>query len=232
MKILSLLSALAIFSGSFFVLFDLAQAQEGIMAPGLVAPVFVGIGIFQIFIILFLFLFIPIAFIGMILRLLGFKKVGEGEGWRWNLKQTLSRFLTYLLYHVSLFGLWLIVLRSLTGSSRIFPNRYGYGNNFLESTQLLIGGYLILFLIYSVVWAFAGPYFIYFWHKMQGKPTFKPSFGSHIRLALWNIFIFFAVGIVFTTPFIERGVRNPSLKVIERVANTLGVDIEEIIKKR
>lgn len=30
---------------------------------------------------------------------------------------------------------------------------------------------------------------------------------------------------------IERGVRNPSLKVIERVANALGVNIEEIIKK-
>lgn len=30
---------------------------------------------------------------------------------------------------------------------------------------------------------------------------------------------------------IERGVRNPSLKVIERIANALGVDIEEIIKK-
>jgi transcriptional regulator with XRE-family HTH domain len=30
---------------------------------------------------------------------------------------------------------------------------------------------------------------------------------------------------------IERGVRNPSLKVIERVANAFGVNIEEVIKK-
>jgi transcriptional regulator with XRE-family HTH domain len=30
---------------------------------------------------------------------------------------------------------------------------------------------------------------------------------------------------------IERGVRNPSLKVIERIANALGVNIEKIIKK-
>lgn len=30
---------------------------------------------------------------------------------------------------------------------------------------------------------------------------------------------------------IERGVRNPSLKVIERIANALGVNIEKIVKK-
>ena len=195
MKILSLLSALVIFlsAGS-------AHAQD-IMAPGLIAPVFAGIGVLQIFIALFLFLFIPIAFIGMILRLLGFKKEGEGEGWRWNLKQAFSRFLKYLLYHVGLFGLWLIILQGLMGSSYITPNRYGYGQNPLESTQLFINGYLILFLIYAVIWAFLDPYLVYLWHKMRGKPTFKPSLGSHIRLALWNIFIFFSVGFVLQSLF-------------------------------
>lgn len=201
MKILSLLLALVIFLGNFILLSGSAHAQD-LFAPGIVAPIaFAGIGILQIFIALFLFLFIPIAFIGMILRLLGFKKEGEGEGWRWNLKQAFSRFLKYLLYHVGIFGLWLIILQGLTGSSYITPNRYGYGRNLLDSTQLLISGYLILFLIYSIAWAFAGPYFVYLWHKMRGKLTFKPSFGSHARLALWNIFIFFAVGVVLTTLF-------------------------------
>ena len=173
---------------------ELAHAQ-GLVAPGIAAiPVFAGIGILQIFIALFLFLFIPIALIGMILRLLGFKKEGEGEGWRWNLKQAFSRFLKYLLYHVGLFGLWLIILQALTGSPYITPNRYGYGQNPFESTQLLINGYLILFLIYAVACAFLGPYIVYLGHKMRGKPTFKPSLGSHGRLALWNIFIFFSVG--------------------------------------
>ena len=105
MKILTLLSALVIFLGNLLVFSELAHAQD-FMAPGIAAPlVFAGIGMLQIFIALFLFLFIPIAFIGMILRLLGFKKEGEGEGWRWNLKQAFSRFLKYLLYHIGLFGL-------------------------------------------------------------------------------------------------------------------------------
>lgn len=198
MNILSLLAVPVIFVGNLLAFSELAHAQ-GFMAPGLVAPVFVGIGILQIFIALFLFLFIPIAFIGMILRLLGFKKEGEGEGWRWNLKQAFSRFLKYLLYYVGLFGLWLVILQGLTGSSYITPNRYGYGaQNPLQSAQLLINGYLILFLIYAIAWAFIGPYLVYLWHKMRDKPTFKPSFGSHARLALWNIFIFFGVGLAFS----------------------------------
>ena len=201
MNILSLLSVLVIFLGNILVFPGLAHAQNNfIAAPGIAA--FAGIGILQIFIALFLFLFIPIAFIGMILRLLGFKKEGEGEGWRWNLKQAFSRFLKYLLYHVGLFGLWLIILQGLTGSSYITPDRYGYGaQNPLQSAQLLINGYLILFLIYAVAWAFIGPYIVYLWHKMSGKPTFKPSLGSHGRLVLWNILIFFGVGLVFSILF-------------------------------
>lgn len=198
MNILSLLAVPVIFVGNFLAFSELAHAQN-LVAPGVPIVAFAGIGILQIFIALFLFLFIPIAFIGMILRLLGFKKEGEGEGWRWNLKQALSRFLKYLLYHIGLFGLWLIILQGLTGSSYITPNRYGYGaQNPLQSAQLLINGYLILFLIYAVAWAFIGPYLVFLWHKMRGKPTFKPSLGSHGRLALWNIFIFFGVGLVLS----------------------------------
>ena len=200
MKILSLLSALVIFVGSVLMTVGSAHAQN-LVAPAVPLVAFAGIGILQIFIALFLFLFIPIAFIGMILRLLGFKKEGEGEGWRWNIKQAFSRFLKYLLYHIGLFGLWLIILQALTGSSYITPNHYGYGQNLFESTQLFINGYLILFLIYAVAWAFLGPYIAYFWHKMRGKPTFKPSLGSHGRLALWNIFIFFSVGFAFQILF-------------------------------
>lgn len=207
MNILSLLSVLVIFLGNILVFPGLAHAQNNnnlVFAPEIAA--FAGIGILQIFIALFLFLFIPIAFIGMILRLLGFKKEGEGEGWRWNLKQALFRFLKYLLYHIGLFGLWLIILQDLTGSSYIDPDPYGYGaQNPLQSAQLLINvlinGYLILFLIYAIAWAFVGPYIVYLWHKMRGKPTFKPSFGSHGRLALWNILIFFGAGLVFSILF-------------------------------
>lgn len=206
MNILSLLAVPVIFVGNFLMFSELAHAQN-FVAPGVPSLVaFAGIGILQIFIVLFLFLFIPIAFIGMILRLLGFKKEGEGEGWRWNLKQAFSRFLKYLLYHVGLFGLWLIILQCLTGSSYITPNRYGYGGaqNPLQSAQLFINGYLILFLIYAVAWAFIGPYLVYLWHKMRGKPTFKPSLGSHGRLVPWNILIFFGVGLVFSILLAQR----------------------------
>lgn len=194
MKSLSLLAVLVIFLASLAALPGSANALVAAEVAGL--PIMAGIGLLQIFILFFLFLFIPIAFIGMILRLLGFKKEGEGEGWRWNLKQALFRFVKYLLYHAGLFGLWFIFLKIAVGDYFIYASRYDYRGDLFELSPSLIGGHLFLFLIYAIAWAFIGPYVIYFWHQLNKTPTFKPSLGSHIRLALWNVFLFFVARVI------------------------------------
>lgn len=197
MKSLSFLAVFVIFLASLTVFPGSADALVGPSEAGLAAmPIMAGIGLLQIFIILFLFLFIPIAFIGMILRLLGFRKEGKGGGWRWNLKQSLFRFVKYLLYHVGLFGLWFIILGITMDGYIDF-----YYTDLSESYLLFTGGYLITFLIYAIVWSLVGPYLVYLWHQLRGIPTFKPSLGLYIRLALWNIFIFFCAGISFQVIF-------------------------------
>lgn len=192
MRILAFLGAFVIFSASYLVLPGSASALTGQNLAGV--AVMAGIGLLQIFIILFLFLFIPIAFIGMILRLLGFKKEGKGESWRWNLKQALFRFAKYFLYHAGLFGLWFIFLIILTGSSDL---RIDDHYDPWDPALFLINGHLLTFLIYAFTWASVGPYIVYFWNQWRKTPTFKPSLGSYIRLALWNIFIFLVAGVIF-----------------------------------
>lgn len=188
MKSLSLLAIFVIFLASLQWFPGSANALVAAEVAGL--PIMAGIGLLQIFIILFLFLFIPIAFIGMILRLLGFKKEGKGEGWRWNLKQALFRFVKYFLYHIGLFGLWFIILGIATDGYTYF-----YYTDLSKPYLSLTGGYLITFLIYAIVWSLVGPYLVYLWHQLRKTPTFKPSLGLCIRLALWNVFIFLGAGI-------------------------------------
>src|SRR3989338_7928456 len=47
---------------------------------------------------------VPVALGGFLLRLLGFQKEGEGNGWHWHLKQAVGKLFRYFVYHFFLFG--------------------------------------------------------------------------------------------------------------------------------
>ena len=148
-------------------------------AIAVVAPVYTGIGILQVFTTLFLFFCIPVALFGMILRLLGFTKEGEGEGegWRWNVVQAIARFFNYLVYHTVMFGGWFFFL-ILTGVS------------YMRAGNLFIDRHLVFFSVYVVVCALVGPYVVYLLRKRGNIETIRPGVWLYVRLLLWNIFIF------------------------------------------
>ncbi|MEI7741458.1 MAG: hypothetical protein WCJ29_03045 [bacterium] len=192
MKRISVLQTLVI---SLFGVLTFADHAQALVGPPAVGPIVVGIGLVNVFIAIFFFVCFPVALVGVVMRLLGYKKEGNGIGWKWNLKEAFLRFLKYLLYHAALFGGWLLTLsfidwQTFTGS--MGPGRYD--NSLLAGSLALIAGQYFLFAFYTLLWAAVGPYMVYYWRNLRKIPTFKPSLGAHVRLALWNVIIFVAVG--------------------------------------
>jgi hypothetical protein len=152
-------------------------------ALALVIPLIAGIPLLNLFGLLFLFLFVPLALIGFILRLFGFKKNKSGKGWRFNLRDAFLRLLGYLLYHSSLFGIWFVIYYALTGNSYAV-GRYSYLT--IDEAPFLLYIYLALF---ALVW----PYCIYLGLRLIGRKKIRPSITSHIVLFIWNFIIFYIV---------------------------------------
>lgn len=174
---------------STFLLFGTFNSAHAII---IAIPVALGISFFQVLVVLSLFLFVPTAFFGGILRLLGYRHGSQGV-WHLDFKLFVLNFSKYFIYHVLFFGIWFGIIMIITGQSHVILNSTNFSSSFPNSitAPFLSPGQAWFSLIYFLAWAIIAPYATYWWKVRRGNTVLKPGAGMHVRLLLWNMGVFY-----------------------------------------
>jgi hypothetical protein len=193
------------FSAVFVFAFLFCSQAYAIVAPGgpwagAVATIALGEAIATIA----LFICIPVALGGFLLRLLGFQKEGEGNGWHWHLKQAVGKLFRYFIYHFFLFGGLVLIAKILQSAINC-----GYRSYFCNTSNPFnfLAGYatsnilnLVEILLFPTILAIFWTYLIYRVRKNFNPVVIRPSVGSYVRLIFWNFLIIF-VSFLFVSTF-------------------------------
>lgn len=169
----------------------------GLVATG--AVTFISLG--ETIATIALFICIPVALGGFLLRLLGFQKEGEGNGWHWNIKQATVKSFRYFTYHFILLGGLVLIAKILqsTTECNYFP-AYCYTSrpfSFLTGSIADNIFNLIYILLFPTILAILWTYLSYKNRKTLNPVVISPSVGSYIRLISWNFLIIFIAALFF-----------------------------------
>ncbi len=185
----------------------LCSKTYAIVAPGgpwtgAVATIALG----EAIAVIALFICVPVALGGFILRLLGFQKEGEGNGWHWHLKQAVRKLFRYFIYHFFLFGGLVLIAKILQSTTNCGYSSYLYFCNTNNPFNLLISFAttniinLIEILLFPTILAILWTYIVYRVRKNFNPVVIRPSIGSYVRLIFWNFLIIF-IGYLLVSVF-------------------------------